>query len=213
MNDYNTQREKLIMPEYGRHIQKMIEYVAAIEDREKRNEQVRAVVAVMGILNPQLRDLSDFRHKLWDHVQIISDFKIEIDSPYPIPTQETFSTKPNPVPLNNVPLKVAHYGRNIQNMVDMVADRPDNDTKRGMILVLANHMRQQYLIWNKESVSEEIIFRDIVELSGGRLVIPKDMHLSTAMPVHSPPHTGYGHRNNMYRSNKRKNNNNTRKKK
>ncbi|HRR49909.1 MAG TPA: DUF4290 domain-containing protein, partial [Bacteroidales bacterium] len=148
--DYNTQRPKLIMPEYGRNVQKMIEHVKNIKDRDKRNEQIRAVVAVMGILNPQLRDLSDFRHKLWDHVYIISDFQIDIDSPYPVPTRETFVTKPNPIPLEKRPLKAPHYGRNIQNMIEMVANKEEGEARDGMILVLANYMRQQYLIWNKD---------------------------------------------------------------
>ncbi|MFA6334598.1 MAG: DUF4290 domain-containing protein [Bacteroidales bacterium] len=180
--DYNTQRSKLIMPEYGRHVQKMIKYVKEIEDRDKRNEQIRAVVGVMGILNPQLRDLSDFRHKLWDHVQIISDFEIDIDSPYPTPTKETFANKPSPIPLETTPLKAAHYGRNIQNMIEMVVQRPDDDTRRSMILILANYMRQQYLIWNKDTVSEETIFKDLKNLSEGRIIVPEDLHLSTAVP-------------------------------
>jgi len=193
--DYNTQRTKLIMPEYGRHVQKMIDYVVNIEDKEKRNEQIRAVVGVMGILNPQLRDLNDFKHKLWDHVHIISDFEIDIDSPYPTPTKETFSTKPNPIPLDKTPLKAAHYGRNIQNMIDMIADKPDDELRRNMVMVLAGYMRQQYLIWNKDSVSEEIIFRDIRNLSGGRITIPEDFHLP-AISGNGPAPQGYqGHQN------------------
>ncbi len=116
--DYNTQRSKLIMPEYGRHVQKMIDHVMNIKDREKRNEQIRAVVGVMGILNPQLRDINDFKHKLWDHVQIISDFQIDIDSPFPTPTRETFINKPNPIPLEKTPLKAAHYWPQYQNMIE-----------------------------------------------------------------------------------------------
>jgi hypothetical protein len=166
------------MPEYGRHVQKMIDYVVAIPDKEKRNEQIRAVVGVMGILNPQLRDINDFKHKLWDHVQIISDFEIEIDSPYPTPTKETFSTRPLPVPLDKSPLKAAHYGRNIQNMIDMIAEKPDDDLRKSMVMVLAHYMRQQYLIWNKDSVTEETIFKDIKTLSGGRITVPEDCHLS-----------------------------------
>lgn len=176
--DYNTQRKKLIMPEYGRHVQKMIEYVVSIPDKEKRNEQIRSVVGVMGILNPQLRDLNDFKHKLWDHVHIISDFEIDIESPYPTPTKETFSTKPNPVPLDKSPLKAAHYGRNIQNMIEMIASKPEDETRKNMVMVLANYMRQQYLIWNKDTVTEETIFKDIKELSGGRLSVPEDFHLT-----------------------------------
>ncbi|HON55208.1 MAG TPA: DUF4290 domain-containing protein [Bacteroidales bacterium] len=201
--DYNTQRPKLIMPEYGRNVQKMIEHVKNIKDRDKRNEQIRAVVAVMGILNPQLRDLSDFRHKLWDHVYIISDFQIDIDSPYPVPTRETFVTKPNPIPLEKRPLKAPHYGRNIQNMIEMVANKEEGEARDGMILVLANYMRQQYLIWNKDTVSDETIFKDIVELSEGKIKIPENMHLSTFVPqgnsgnVHSAGHTSS---RNMHRN-------------
>jgi len=218
MSDYNTQRDKLIMPEYGRHIQEMVEYVANIPDKEKRNEQIHAVVAIMGILNPQLRDLVDFKHKLWDHVHIISDFKIDIDSPYPIPTKETFSTHPHPIPLCNTPLQAAHYGRNIQNMINMIAEKPDDETKNNMILVLAGYMRQQYMIWNKDTVSEETIFRDIYELSGKRLIIPEGLHLSvlpnggSSQGSYSGNHSGgHQHRSNQYKGNKRKNNNNKRK--
>lgn len=176
------------MPEYGRHVQKMINYVKDIKDKEKRNEQIGAVLTTMGILNPSLRDINDFKHKLWDHVQIISDFDIDIDSPYPIPTKETFLTKPNIIPLERNPLKAAHYGRNIQNMLDMVADKPEGETKTNMIRILANYMRQQYLIWNKESVMEETIFKDILRLSGGRVVVPENIHLDTSVPREQSTH-------------------------
>jgi hypothetical protein len=214
MSDYNTQRDKLIMPEYGRHIQEMVEYVTSIPDKEKRNEQIRAVVAIMGILNPQLRDLVDFKHKLWDHVHIISDFKIDIDSPYPIPTKETFSTQPHPIPLNNTPLKAAHYGRNIQNMINMIAEKPDDESevKNNMILVLAGYMRQQYLIWNKDSVSEETIFKDIYELSGNKLKVPEGLHLSVLNNGGSSQ-GGHQHRPNQYKGNKKNINRNSSKNK
>lgn len=177
--DYNTTRDKLIMPEYGRHIQKMVEQVKEIPDKEKRNEQIKAVVQVMGILNPQLRDQPDFKHKLWDHVQIISGFDIDIDSPYPLPTKEDFMTKPEPVPVSSEPLKAAHYGRNIQNMVNVIAAMPDDEERDKIIKSMAVYMRQQYLIWNKDAVSEETIFKDIEALSGGKLVVPEHIHLET----------------------------------
>ncbi len=212
--DYNTQRSKLTMPEYGRHVQKMIEYVAGIPDKEKRNEQIRAVVGVMGELNPQLRDLSDFKHKLWDHVQIIADFNIDIDSPYPTPTKETFSTQPNSIPLDKTPLKAAHYGRNIQNMVNMIAEKPDDEKRRDMVEVLAYYMRQQYLIWNKDSVSDETIFKDIYKLSGGRLKVPEDMHLGPVQGNFNQPgsggnqgHSGHSsHRQGGFKGNRKKSN-------
>lgn len=177
--DYNTQREKLKMPEYGRHVQDMINYVKNLPDKEKRNEQIQAVVSVMGTLNPQLRDINDFKHKLWDHVQIISDFEIDIDSPYPTPTRETLSAKPNTIPLQKTPVKASHYGRNIQNMIDVIAQREDGEVKTYMIKTLASYMKQQYLIWNKDSVSEETIFNDIHKLSDGRITVPADLHIGT----------------------------------
>ena len=122
--DYNTNREKLIMPEYGRHIQKMIEQVKQIPDREKRNEQIRAVVSVMEILNPHLTEQPDFRHKLWDHVQFMAGFDLDVDSPYPVPTKEEFTAPPDIVPMPKEPLAAAHYGRNIQNMIIVIASMP-----------------------------------------------------------------------------------------
>lgn len=176
--DYNTQREKLVLPEYGRHVQKMIEQVKAIEDREKRSEQARAVVQVMGVLNPQIRELNDYKRKLWDHAQVIADFGLDIDSPYPIPTKQQFESRPEVITLPDKPIKAACYGRNIENMINLISDREDDDTKKEMIKMLALYMRQQYLIWNKDNVAEETIFADIEKLSDGKLKVPEDIHLS-----------------------------------
>lgn len=207
--DYNTQREKLMMPEYGRHVQEMINYVKNLPDKEKRNEQIQAVVAVMGTLNPQLRDINDFKHKLWDHVQIISDFQIDIDSPYPTPTKETLHTRPDPIPLQKSPIKAAHYGRNIQNMIEVIAAREDDEVKTYMIKTLASYMKQQYLIWNKDSVSEETIFKDIYQLSDGRITVPEDVHIGTGQTeMHVHPRNNNQNRNLNFRKGKNNNNNN-----
>ena len=152
--DYNTNREKLIMPEYGRHIQKMIEHVKQIPDREKRNEQIRAVVSVMEILNPHLTEQPDYKHKLWDHVQFIAGFDLDVDSPYPMPTKEEFSTPPEIVPMPKEPLAAAHYGRNIQNMIKVIAAMPEDETR-------------------------DRIFKDIEKLSGGALKVPEHIHLES----------------------------------
>ena len=207
--DYNTQREKLMMPEYGRHVQEMINYVKNLPDKEKRNEQIQAVVAVMGTLNPQLRDINDFKHKLWDHVQIISDFQIDIDSPYPTPTKETLHTRPDLIPLQKSPIKAAHYGRNIQNMIEVIAAREDDEVKTYMIKTLASYMKQQYLIWNKDSVSEETIFKDIYQLSDGRITVPEDVHIGTGQTeMHVHPRNNNQNRNPNFRKGKNNNNNN-----
>ena len=175
--DYNTQREKLILPEYGRYVQKMVEMVKAIPDREKRNEQIRAVVQVMAQLNPQVREMVDYKHKLWDHMQMMAGYDIDIDSPYPVPDRKDLETKPQPIPIEKRPVKAACYGRNIENMIMLIADREDDEAKREMIRALALYMRQQYLIWNKDSVADATIFADIERLSEGRLKVPEGLEL------------------------------------
>lgn len=209
--DYNTQREKLLMPEYGRHVQEMINFVKNLPDKEKRNEQIQAVVAVMGTLNPQLRDINDFKHKLWDHVQIISDFQIDIDSPYPMPTKETLMTRPNPIPLQKSLIKAAHYGRNIQNMIEVIAVREDDEVKTHMIKTLASYMKQQYLIWNKDTVSEETIFKDIYNLSDGRITVPEEVHIGMGQaetPLHARSNASRNNNGNYRNNGKSKGNNN-----
>ena len=176
--EYNTQRKKLVLPEYGRHIQKMIQYVANIKDRTKRNEQIMVLVSIMGELNPHLRDVNDFKHKLWDHVQIIADFNIDIDSPYPIPSRESFQEKPAIIPHVTTPVRIMHYGRNVQGMVDAISARPATENNDALVVTLGNFMKREYLTWNKDSVTDEIIFRDIVTLSKGRIRITPEMRLA-----------------------------------
>jgi hypothetical protein len=176
--EYNTQRKKLVLPEYGRHIQKMIQYVANIQNRRKRNEQVMALISIMGDLNPHLRDVNDFKHKLWDHVQIIADFNIDIDSPYPIPSRESFQEKPAIIPHKTTSVRIMHYGRNVQDMIDSISARPDSENNDALVVTLGNFMKREYLTWNKDSVTDEIIFRDIVALSKGCICIKPEMRLA-----------------------------------
>ena len=175
--DYNTQREKLVLPEYGRHVQKMIEHVKQIEDRDKRNEQIQAVVNAMTILNPSLKDFPDYKRKLWDHVHIIAGYDIDIDSPYPAPTQAEAAARPEPIEIDKTPLKSTVYGRNIENMIDLVAGIEDDTVRNEMIKNLARYMRQQYLIWNKDNVADQTIFKDMETLSQGKLTVPEGLSL------------------------------------
>ncbi|MDR0667584.1 MAG: DUF4290 domain-containing protein [Prevotellaceae bacterium] len=184
--DYNTQRRKLLLPEYGRHIQKMIQYVKTIKDREERNRQMMAVISVMGNLNPYLRDIVDFRHKLWDHVYIIADFDIDIDSPYPVPVPETFNEKPQSIPYPQSPLAVMHYGRNVENILNTIASYPDSEAKQAMIVSVAQYMKKQYIIWNKDSVADDIIFRDIERLSHGQITVDPSLKLPHVHPESRP---------------------------
>ena len=175
---YNTERVKLWMPEYGRNVQKMVDYLKFIEDREKRNEQAKAIVKVMEILNPQVHVQENWEQKLWDHLHIISGFELDIDSPYPAPKMENFNKRPELVPLKNKPIKAHHYGRNIESIIDLIAEQEDGEVKTSMIRSLAIYMRQQYLIWNKDTVADETIFQDIEKLSDFRIKVPEGLQLS-----------------------------------
>ena len=175
---YNTESEKLNMPEYGRNVQKMVEYLKGIEDRDKRNEQARAVVKVMEILNPQVYLQENYEQKLWDHLQIISNFELDIDSPYPKPSKERLYERPEVIPIKQKPIKATHYGRNIESIIDLIAEQEDGEVKTAMIRSLAIYMRQQYLIWNKDSVADQTIFQDIEKLSDYRIKVPEGLQLS-----------------------------------
>ena len=175
---YNTERVKLWMPEYGRNVQKMVDYLKSIEDREKRNDQAKAIVKVMEILNPQVHVQENWEQKLWDHLHIISGFDLDIDSPYPAPFADYLYERPAVVPLVKKPIKANHYGRNIENIIDLIAEQEDGDVKTSMIRSLAIYMRQQYLIWNKDTVADETIFQDIEKLSDYRIKVPEGIQLN-----------------------------------
>lgn len=175
---YNTERVRLYIPEYGRNVQKMVGYLKTIEDRQKRNEQARAVIKVMEIINPAVKLQENYEHKLWDHLHIISGFSLDVDSPYPVPAPESLNEKPLPVPIEKRPIKATHYGRNIESIIELITQTEDGEMKTGMIRSLAIYMRQQYLIWNKDTVSDQTIFQDIERLSDGRIKIPEGMELN-----------------------------------
>ena len=175
--DYNTSREALKMSEYGRYVQKMGEDLKTIPDREKRSVQAKAIVKVMEYLNPGVRSLEDYEHKLWDHLFMISGFDLDIDAPYPCPEKAEFETKPVPLPMKGTKIRASHYGRNIERILDLIAGEPEGEVKTYLIKSLAVYMRQQYLIWNKDSVSDETIFSDIEKLSEGKVVVPEGIVL------------------------------------
>ena len=166
--DYNTQRKKLPLPEYGRNIQKMVDHLFTLEDREKRNKSAQAVIDVMGNLYPYLRDVAEFKHKLWDHLAIMSDFKLDIDYPYNPPTPDILTEKPNrvPYPANNITYK--HYGYTMELLIEKISEM-EGEEREILIEQVANHMKKSYLSWNKDAVEDEKIFADLRELSGGEV--------------------------------------------
>lgn len=179
--EYNAERPHLIIPEYGRHLQKLIEQAVELEDREERNKAAKYIISVMGSLNPHLRDVPDFQHKLWDQIFIMSDFKLEVDSPYPIPSREMLEQKPERLAYpQNFP-KYRFYGNNIKYMIDVANKWEDGDLKNALIMVIANHMKKSYLSWNKDTVKDEVIFEHLLELSGGKINLLKtDEELSNS---------------------------------
>jgi hypothetical protein len=176
--DYNTSRNKLILPEYGRNIQKMVEHILAIPDREERNSLAQAVIIIMGNMNPHLRDINDFKHKLWDHLAIMADFQLDIDFPYEIPQPEEFAEKPRRVSYNNYDIRYRHYGHIVEDLIKEALKLPDGEDKDTLTRLIANHMKKSYLAWNRDSVTDEIIFNDLHELSGKQLTVKEGVKLA-----------------------------------
>lgn len=205
--DYNTSRSRLAMPEYGRNVLKMVEQLRKIEDKEKRSEQARAVIRVMEILNPQVHLQDNYEHKLWDQLYMIAGFDLDIDSPYPCPAPEQFETAPVPLPMKDIRIKASHYGRNIEKIINLVASEPEGEVKTELIRCLATYMRQQYLIWNKDSVSDETIFADIEKLSDHKIVVPEGLALGkiSESAEFNRPGIGVNGQNKRPRKNGKKN--------
>ena len=167
--EYNSERQHLIIPEYGRHLQKLIFQAIDIEDEIDRNKLAKYIIQVMGSLNPHLRDVPDFQHKLWDQLFIMSDFQLKVDSPYPIPTKEVLQMKPDILNYPQNHPKYRYYGNNIKYMIDVANKWEEGELKSALVKVIANHMKKSYLSWNKDTVTDEVIFEHLYELSDGKL--------------------------------------------
>jgi hypothetical protein len=192
--EYNTQQEHLIIPEYGRNIQSMIDHCCTITDRDERNICARAIIQVMGQLNPHLRDVADFTHKLWDHLFIISKFRLDVDSPYPRPTPETFTEKPARLSYPLGRIKYKHYGKTIENIIKKAKELPEGAEKEELTRLIANQLKKSYINWNKDAITDDIIFKNLEEMSGGALkmdesaVLTSSQELSRANNTNKPRH-------------------------
>ena len=169
--EYNSERSLLIIPEYGRHIQKLVNHCVALETKEERNKMAKAIIDVMGNLQPHLRDVPDFKHKLWDQLYIMSDFKLDADSPYEIPSKEELREKPEKLPYPKSASKYRFYGNNIQTMIDVALTWDEGDMKEALVFTIANHMKKCFLNWNKDTVDDTVIFKHLFELSDGKIDI------------------------------------------
>ncbi|HWK59634.1 MAG TPA: DUF4290 domain-containing protein [Parapedobacter sp.] len=184
--DYNSTRPKLILAEYGRNVQNMVDYICTLPSKEERNRHAQVVIDMMGFLNPHLRDVADFKHKLWDHLHIISDFKIDVDSPYPTPDKGSIHPKPELLDYPQHRIRFKHYGHTIEEMIDRAKMMKDTEKRQSMTLSIANFMKMAYLTWNKDSVEDDAILADLRELSGGELQLSPDVTL-TKLDFKTPP--------------------------
>ncbi len=178
--DYNTSRKKLIIPEYGRHVQEMVEHLKTIEDKDERNKNAKAVIQIMGNLMPHLRDIQDFKHKLWDQLFIMADFDLDIDSPYELPTRETIQAKPDRLPYNETKVRFKHYGRSIEMMITKAIEFEEGEEKEALISIILNHMKKSYLHWNSNAVRDKTIIKEFNILSNGKIVLDEKRILPEA---------------------------------
>ena len=171
---YNTNRKQLIIPEYGRHIHLMVKQIMEKKDKSERNKLAKAVIGVMGNLNPHLRDVPDFQHKLWDQLFIMSNFKLDVDSPFEKPEVEILSAKPEKLPYPQNYPKYRFYGNNIKRMIDIAIGWEEGELKNALVFNIANHMKKCFLNWNKDTVEDSVIHSHLDELSKGKLRVSSD---------------------------------------
>ncbi|WP_423147304.1 DUF4290 domain-containing protein [Rubrolithibacter danxiaensis] len=203
--DYNSTRKKLILAEYGRNVQNMVAYICTLPTKEERNKHAQVVIDLMGFLNPHLRDVADFKHKLWDHLHIISDFKIDVDSPYPKPSPEAIHLKPEPLSYPNQRIKYKHYGKTNELMIEKAKKIADPERRQHMIQAIANFMKMAYVTWNKDTVADETILNDLRELSKGELEIQENLNLNKVEIRTTAPGTRSKNTNQNNNNNNRNN--------
>ena len=177
--EYNTELKRLILPEYGRNIQNMVDYCLTIEDKEERMRCANSIINIMGNMFPHLRDVNDFKHILWDHLAIMADFKLDIDYPYEIVKKEDLHSRPPRIPYNTGRISYRHYGKTLERMILKANEFDEGQEKTYLIKLLANQMKKSFLNWNKEAVDDRKIFKDLDELSEGKIVLDEEQHKLT----------------------------------
>lgn len=171
MLEYNSQQKQLVLPEYGRNVQQMVDHCLTIEDREERTRCAHTIVNIIGNLVPHLRDIDDFKHKLWDHLAIMSDFKLDIDYPCEIVRKESLDTKPERIPYNTSSIRFRHYGKFTEEMLSKAQSMPEGEERDALVDMLANYMKRSYLTWNKDNVDDEKIWQDVRDYTHGTIHI------------------------------------------
>lgn len=198
--EYNTERGHLIIPEYGRNIQKMVDFAITVEDREKRTKTAKTIITSMAQMNPSIKDTSDFDQVLWDHLYIISGFRMDVDGSFPAPSPEEWKRKPDKVEYSDKNIKLRHYGKHILNIIEKALEYEEGEEKQALVFAIANQMKRSYLKWNRESVNDQTIGKHLEELSGGKLKLPEDTQLVAISDVIQK--TKSKKRKSPYKSNK-----------
>ena len=183
--DYNTQRSKLVFPEYGRHIHKMVAYCKSLQDREERTRNAFANVTLMGSMHPHLRDVPEFNHKLWNHLAILADYELDIDWPYPLPNKSELEISPDKVAYSENKIDARHYGKNIEKMLKKVNNYENKEERDALIILIANHMKKLYFTWKKEYVEDHVIIEDIKKLTKNAFDIPENLKLNEAYDMYA----------------------------
>ena len=205
--EYNSSRNKLVISEYGRHIQKLVEHAMTLKDKKERQKMANGIIDIMGELNPQLRDVADFKHKLWDHLFVISNFELDVDSPYEKPIIEKLFEKPEPLAYPNSKIKYNHYGKVIEIMIDEAVKMEDQELKSKLVIAIANQMKKSYVNWNLDTVEDEVILNQLTKISKSKLSVPEGTELSkfTPNPKQQNPHARKKKKNNRNNRNQHRN--------
>ncbi len=180
---YNTNMEKLTIPEYGRNVQKMIEHAKKIENKEERNKAAKVIIKVMDLISPGPKNNSNSEEhlqKLWSHLHIISNFELNVDSPFELPTKENYQSRPDDVPYPSNAIKYGHYGKIMEDMVKAATEFKEGEEKQKLVKHIANLLKTSYLQWNRDSVNDQLIIKQLEELSNGKLTITADQFRETS---------------------------------
>lgn len=205
--EYNTTRNYLVIREYGRHIQRMVEHIQTIEDPEKRQRNAQVVIELMGVLNPHLKNVEDFRHKLWDHLFLISDFKLDVKSPYPIPTREKLKARPDPLPYPKRHPKFSHLGKNLELIINKALSEEDEAKRQGFANAIAYYMKLAYSNWHKDMVHDDAIQSELTNITKGQLEFTNTPYVKAFRPQPERERGGYGRQQQRPKFGQRNNNN------
>ncbi len=206
--EYNTARPKMQIPEYGRNVQKMVDHAVSLEDREERNKVAKAIIKVMGELKPELRDAEEYKPKLWTHLFIMSDFELDVDSPYPLPSKEVLNEKPSKVAYPQSRIKIGHYGKNVELLIAKACEMEEGDEREALVITVACMMKQFYLTFNSTSIEDDMIIDRLAKLSDGKIQLNDVSFLPSTGSILKANGVSKNSNNNKKSNNKNRNNKN-----